>query len=138
MNLNQLIEVFPTEPDCIAYLEKVRWNNRPFCPYCRSTNATCLSNEMRHHCNTCNTSFSVTVNTVFHHSHIPLQKWFWAIWLILNSHKKISARQLASSLKISKNSAWSLDKKIHNAMLDPEQRNFLQSILIGLEELALI
>jgi transposase-like protein len=93
MNIVQVYEKFPTEEDCILHLEEVRWHGKPVCPYCGSNRTT--ENEHRHHCNNCNTSFSVTVNTIFHHTHLPLQKWFLAISLVLNAKKGLSARQLA-------------------------------------------
>jgi len=76
MNIISIFEKFSTQADCVAYLEDVRWNGEPRCPYCNLTNSTPMSNEARHHCNNCKTSFSVTVDTIFHHTHLPLQKWF--------------------------------------------------------------
>ena len=38
MNLIQVFQKFPTQESCIEYLEKKRWNNEPYCPYCESTN----------------------------------------------------------------------------------------------------
>ena len=40
MNIVRIYELFPTESDCIAHLEKVRWNGKPICPYCRSDRTT--------------------------------------------------------------------------------------------------
>ena len=76
MNIVEIYKKFPTHEDCLAYLEKVRWNNVPTCPYCNSTNSTSFKKENRHHCNNCNTSYSVTVGTIFHKTKLDLQKWF--------------------------------------------------------------
>jgi len=105
MDIVEIYRRFPTEQDCISYLEKVRWKGKPTCPYCESTNQTPMSKEKRYHCNSCNTSFSVTVRTIFHKTKLPLQKWFLAICLILNAKKGISARQLARDLKVNKDTA---------------------------------
>lgn len=120
---------FPTETECIAYLENVRWQGKPICPYCGSDRVTPLRKAHRHHCNNCNTTFSVTVNTVFHRSHLPLQKWFLAISLILNSQKGIATRQLAQDLEVNKNTAWSMLIRIRKAMADLEQRELLQGLV---------
>jgi len=117
MNIIQIINKFPNESDCIDHLESVRWNNHPICPYCKSTNQTPMKNSRRYHCNNCNNSFSVTVGTIFHHTHIPIQTWFLAISLILNAKKGLSARQLARDLDINKNTAWRISMKIRDAMV---------------------
>jgi transposase-like protein len=88
-----------------------------------------LKKEHRYHCNGCNTSFSVTVGTIFHKTHLAAQKWLLAVSLILNAKKGISARQLARHLKVNRNTAWRIAMKIRDAMYEPEQRNLLQGIV---------
>lgn len=127
MNIIQIYQRFPTEKDCILHLESVRWKNKPTCPYCKSVNSTPLAAEDRHHCNNCNTSYSVTVGTIFHHTHLPLQKWFLAITLVLNAKKGISSRQLARDLEVNKNTAWSMQMRIRKAMC--EQGPLLSGII---------
>lgn len=129
MNIVKIYETFPTEKDCLSYLEQIRWNNKPTCPYCKSPNSTPLSKENRHHCNNCNTSYKVTVGTIFHHTHLPLQKWFLAITIILNAKKGISARQLSRDLQINKDTAWRISMKIRDAMTQREQRELLTGIV---------
>lgn len=125
MNIVQIYSKFPTEEDCIAHIENVRWRGKPVCPYCASDRVS--ANEHRQHCNNCNTSFSVTVNTIFHHTHLPLQKWFLAISLILNAKKGLSARQLGRDLEINKNTAWYMGMRIRNAMF--EQGELMRGIV---------
>lgn len=127
MNIVQVYKRFPTATSCLKHIEKVRWNGKPCCPYCSSTNSTPLKKEQRHHCNNCNTSYSVTVKTIFHHTHIDLQKWFLAISLMLNAKKDISVRQLARDIEVNKNTAWLMAIRIRNALID--QRDLLTGIV---------
>jgi transposase-like protein len=129
MNIVEIFRKFPTEAECIAFLEEIRWHGTPICPYCKSTHVTSLPKEQRHHCNNCNTSFSVTVGTIFHGRHAPLQKWFLAISLILNAPKGMSAQQLASDLGVNRNTAWSMAMRIRNAMIEPDQHESLNSLI---------
>jgi len=129
MNIIQVFEKFPTQEDCISYLEKVRWGGVPKCPYCGSDNSTPLPKEQRHHCNNCNTSYSVTVNTIFHRTHLPLQKWFLAISLILNAKKGIAARQLARDIEVHRNTAWRISMKVREAMTQRHQRELLTGLV---------
>lgn len=128
MNIIQVYRQFPTEVDCIPYLEEVRWQGKPICPYCASDRTTPIPAEQRHHCNNCNTAFSVTVNTIFHHTHLPLQKWLLAISLILNAKKGVSSRQLARHLEVNHKTGWYLAMRIRNAMLESDQRALLQGL----------
>ena len=129
MNIIQIYEQFPTEQDCITHLESVRWPDGPFCPYCGSINSTPRPKEHRHHCNGCNTTFSVTIRTIFHHTHLPLQKWFLAVALTLNAKKGLSGRQLARDIQVNKNTAWRIAMQIRKAMSEAEQRNLLTGLV---------
>lgn len=129
MDIIEVFQRFPAQKDCLQYLEKVRWQNKPICPYCKSPKQTPLKKEHRYHCNNCNTSYSVTVGTIFHKTHLSIQKWFLAISLILNAKKGISARQLARHLKINRNTAWRISMKIRDAMFEPAQRGMLQGLV---------
>ncbi len=119
---------FPTDKDCLNLLEALRWNGEPICPYCDSVRITTVAAERRHRCNNCNTAFSVTVGTVFHRTHLPLQKWFVAISLVLDAREPISARNLARELGANKNTAWQINRRIEAALLEPSQRDLLLEI----------
>ena len=129
MNIIEVYRKFPTPADCLFHLEKARWNHKPQCPYCGSHKSTPLLHELRHHCNACNTSFSVTVGTIFHKTKVDLQKWFLAISLILNAKKGISARQLARDLEVNKNTAWYMEMRIRKAMTQIADLTMLEGIV---------
>jgi transposase-like protein len=105
MNLDSVYRKYSTQEDCYNYLEKLLWNKIPICPYCNSKKNTIIKNSKRYHCNNCNTSFSVTVNTIFHKTKIDLQKWFLAIHLIMNFEDKKSLRVLAKNINTTKDTS---------------------------------
>lgn len=124
LNIVYIYKKFPTQLDCIKHLEYVRWNNQPTCPYCNSKKSTKSKTDYRHHCNNCKTSYSVTVDTIFHDTKVDLQKWFLAISLLLNAKKGISSRQLARDIGVNKNTAWYMFMRLRKAFLDnPELLN---------------
>ncbi|MBU4234371.1 MAG: IS1595 family transposase [Proteobacteria bacterium] len=129
MDIIEIFELYPSQADCIAHLENVRWHGNPRCVYCQSTNVTPAPKEKRHHCNNCNTTFSVTVGTIFHHTHLPMQKWFLAVTLVLNAKKGLSSRQLARDLKVNKDTAWRMGMRIREAMSEHKQRIILTGIV---------
>lgn len=121
MNIIQVYKQFPTQNDCIKHLEQVRWNNEPTCPYCNSKNQTPRKNTNRFHCNNCNTSFSVTVGTIFHKTHLDLQKWFLAVSLVLNAKKGYSARQLGRDIEVTKDTSWRMFMQIRKALIEQSE-----------------
>ena len=117
MNIIQVYKQFPTQESCIRHLEQVRWNGKPLCPYCKSHKHSPMKDGLRYHCNSCNTSYSVTVGTIFHKTHVDLQKWFLAVSMMINALKGMSARQLARDIEVNKNTAWYMAMRIRRAML---------------------
>jgi transposase-like protein len=129
MDITEIYHIFPTHDDCLTHLEKLRWHGTPKCPYCQSSRTTAAPKEKRHHCNSCNTTFSVTVGTIFHHTHLDLQKWFLAVCLTLNAKKGVAARQMARHLDVHKDTAWRMNMKIRGAMAEREQRELLTGLV---------
>jgi transposase-like protein len=127
MDIESIYQIFPNQDSCIKRLEKVRWQNGPECPYCFSKQVAREKSQSRWHCNTCNTSFSVTVNTIFHDTKIPLQKWFVAISLVLDAQQGISAKQLQRELKVTYKTAWNMRIRISRVM--SAQPDFLHQIV---------
>ena len=127
MNIVQIFQTFPTQESCISHLEKARWGGTVSCHYCGSFNTA--KSQHRHRCYDCKTSFSVTVGTIFHRTHMPLQKWFLAIMLILNAKKGLSALQLSRDLEVNKNTAWRTSMQIRKAMTQADHRSLLTGIV---------
>jgi transposase-like protein len=121
VNLPALIERFGSEEKCRAYLEELRWPDGVCCPRCESTAISRIVKRNQFDCDSCRYQFSVTAGTLFHDSHLPLWKWFLAVYLIGESKKGISAKQLQRMLSVSYKTAWYLAHRIRGAMGDDEQ-----------------
>jgi transposase-like protein len=122
-----------TQEQCLLLLEQLRWGDVLTCPYCNSTKVARLKREQRYHCNNCFTSYSATVNTLFHRSHVNLNKWFRAIQLIRESSNSISVRQLAGEISVNKNTAAYMLIRIRQAM--NEESELLKTLYLALENL---
>jgi transposase-like protein len=128
IDLEAVCQRFSCEEECVSYLERVRWNGTPVCPYCGQSRSTPRRKELRHQCNRCQCTYSVTVQTVFHGTHVPLRKWFLAIALILAPGSNLSSRKLARLLCLNKNTALALMNRIEFALVDAEQRQLLWEV----------
>lgn len=67
-------------------------------------------------CNACREPFTVTVNTLYERSHVPLNKWLAATHLMMASKKGISALQIGRMLGLSKKTAWFLCHRIRESL----------------------
>jgi len=140
---------FATEDACTDYLEAMRWTDEDsmFCRGCgvvgksnfRSFRTNETTRERRsaktgkirtvkvpsrrlHECKNCGRQFSVKNDTVFGWTHLPLDKWFAAVALMLEAKKGISAMQICRHLGIDPKqnykSVWYLCHRIREAMIE--------------------
>lgn len=116
LDLPTLIEQFGSEDKCREYLEYLRWPDGVECPRCAERSISRIEKRKQFECNSCRYQFSVTAGTLFHDSHLPLWKWFLAIYMVGESKKGISAKQLERTLGVSYRTAWYLGHRIRAAM----------------------
>jgi transposase-like protein len=116
INLVNLIERYHSEDSCPARLEELRWPDGVECPRCGSKSVARMEDRHQYQCRSCRYQFSVTAGTIFHDTHLPLWKWFLAVYLIVESKKGISANQLKRTLDISYKTAWYLCHRIRAAL----------------------
>lgn len=135
MNMIDLLQTYPTHEHCVELLEKMRWGDKIKCAYCGSenTNTYQYKGKRNHYCNSCVKSFSVTVGTIFHNTHIPLHKWFILISLMLNAKKGLSACQASRDLGIRRPTVWLMMHKIRVAMGN-DTDNWLLSGIVEMDE----
>jgi len=130
MDLMKLFERFGSEEKCRAYLEGLRWPDGIRCIRCQSEKISRIYKRNQFVCDSCNYQFSVTAGTIFHDSHLPLPKWFAAIYLICESKKGMSALQLKRTLGVAYKTAWYLCHRIREAVKDADT-----SLLSGFVEI---
>jgi transposase-like protein len=116
INLVSLVERYHSEDSCRARLEELRWPGGLECSRCDSKNIARMDDRHQYQCRSCRYQFSVTAGTIFHDTHLPLWKWFLAVYLIVESKKGISANQLKRTLGVSYKTAWYLCHRIRAAL----------------------
>jgi transposase-like protein len=125
---------FSTETRCRELLERLRWPEGVMCPRCKDTRVSRLKDYARFECVGCEYQFTVTSNTIFHDTHLPMPIWFMAVLLICEAKKGMSASQLKRTLwgehRGSYKTAWYLCHRIRAAMASAEK-----SMLYGTVEM---
>ena len=116
INLINLIEQYSDETKCRQYLEALKWEDGVKCPRCGSDKISHIEKRDQYDCDKCRYQFSATAGTIFHDSHLPLWKWFLAVYLMTESKKGMSANQLQRSLGVSYKTAWYLCHRIRKTM----------------------
>jgi transposase-like protein len=134
MNILEIFRSFQTQEQAIEYLESVRWRGHPVCPYCKGDkicrHASGDRASMRWQCWGCERTFSVTVGTIFHGTHIPLKNWFLLLALMLNAKESPSASRISRDLGIRRPTVWSMMHRITLAIIkDREQKELLYGIV---------
>jgi transposase-like protein len=115
---------FHDEEAAYSKLESVLWPKGTECPHCGviGTAVKIKANPEKKvrnglwKCADCKKQFTVTVNTIFESSHIPLHKWLQAAHLLNSSKKGISAHQMHRILQITYKSAWFMMHRLREAM----------------------
>ena len=118
MNLPKLIAHFGTDEKCRARLTELRWRDGVTCPRCNCKSVSTIAERNQYDCNACRYQFSATSGTIFHDSHLPLSKWFLAIYIMTESKKGVSAKQMQRTLATTYRTAWHLCHRIRSAVRD--------------------
>ena len=100
LSFTQFIKRFPNENACVEYLYNVKWPTGFVCPVCGCRHCYAIKTRRQYQCANCRHQTSLTANTVMHRSHLPLTKWFWAIYLVACDKRGISALALAGKIEV--------------------------------------
>jgi transposase-like protein len=114
-------KVMQSEAAAIAWVESKVWPQGPVCPHCGGTDrigkmggkATRIGLWK---CYQCRKQFTVKVGTVFEDSHVPMNLWLQAMYLLCSSKKGISSNQLSRTLGVTLKTAWFMSHRIREAM----------------------
>jgi transposase-like protein len=121
MTLLDVHELFSTDEKCREVLKRLRWPNGPECPRCKASAVQLETEKQLFYCGECDYQFTVTSGTIFHDTHLPLLKWFVAVYLLCESRKGMSANQIKRTLGISYKTAWYLCHRIRRAMREVDR-----------------
>ena len=118
IDLMALIEKYHDEGACRRDLRELRWPNGVACPRCGSLKIRNSYTRNMYDCGLCGYDFSVTSGTMLHQTHLPLQRWIVATYLMIESRNEVSSNQLKRTLAVSYNTARHLCHRIRAAMKD--------------------
>jgi len=120
---------FHNEEAAYAYVEARIWANGRVCPHCGESERTSKMGGKStrigtYKCYSCRKPFTVKIGTIFEASHVPMNLWLQAIYLMCASKKGISSSQLHRTLGVTLKTAWFMSHRIREAMRDDGSVNF--------------
>jgi len=112
---------FHNEEAAFAYVEARIWPEGPVCPHngCVDRIGKMGGKSTRtglYKCYQCRKPFTVRMGTIFESSHVALNIWLQAMYLIAGSKKGISSNQLHRTLGVTLKTAWFMSHRIREAM----------------------
>ena len=112
---------FHDEQAAYDYVEARIWPNGATCPKCgeRERVSKMGGKSTRtgaYKCYACRKPFTVKVGTIFESSHVAMNIWLQAMYLIAGSKKGISSNQLHRILGVTLKTAWFMSHRIREAM----------------------
>jgi transposase-like protein len=127
-SLNDLLLAFPTDESCYDhYIQQSGWLDNPKCPYCSHDKLYRITTRKLFKCAKCRKQISPTVGTIFEDTHIPMRKWFVAIYLITSHKRGVSSVQISKDTGVSQMAAWYMIKRIRKMVEEhPENRRKLK------------
>ena len=112
ITVQEFFTQFPDDDSCLAHLFKQRYGDDPACGRCGEVGKfRKLSRMPAYTCN-CGHHIHPMVGTPFGRTRVPLQKWFYAMYLFTTSRHGVPAKELQRQLGVSYETAWEMARKI--------------------------
>lgn len=118
----ELFQMFPDQESARVYFEAKRWPDGAVCPACNEVKRIGTRKGGFYRCNACLNDFTVRTATIFERSKVPLNKWLYAMYLLVTARKGISSLQLAKQIGVTQKTAWFVLQRLREACgNDPTQ-----------------
>ena len=118
MSFYEFQRQFPDDDTCLQRIMIERYGGTELdCPKCGEFGKFYrMSKERGYVCQHCGHHLHPTVGTPMERTHLPLHKWFYAIYLFSTSRHEVAAKELERQLDIPYKTAWRMAHEIRKYM----------------------
>lgn len=117
MNLIDFYKVYPDEEACEKALKEFRECHTLFCPECGGLHLSWNPSHKSWTCMDCGHEITLHSGTVMQGSNLPIFGWFVAMYLIANTKRAISAKEVQHQLGRKRyQPVWEMMHKLRDVM----------------------
>lgn len=124
LTIQDFFKRFPDDAACLAHLFQIRYGSDFGCPKCGVIGA--FRKLAKHPAYTCNCGHHIhpMTGTIFQDSHVPLTKWFYALYLFTTTRHGVPSKEIQRQLGVSYPTALRMTHLIrqHMGMVDGNPR----------------
>jgi transposase-like protein len=141
ITIKNLANKIQTEAEAYAYLESIRWPDKPVCPHCgvigdhyfltpenkvsRKTRTGAASQRRVWKCRDCRRQFSVITGTVMHGTRASIRDWLFVIFEMAANKNGIAAYEIHRKYGIANRTAWFMCHRVREAMIKTDPSKML-------------
>lgn len=123
ISLSEFLAAYGTEDQCAAAIESARWPTGFTCPKCgNKTHSSYMRGSVKvFQCSICRKQTTLTEDTVFHSTKLPLTKWFQAMYFLTQTKNNISSLEMKRLIGVCYRTAWLVKHKLMQVMFEQEE-----------------
>ena len=126
--LREFRRQFSSDAACLEYLAQSRWPEGFICPKCGGKKYWVIKEPFGYECGGCGRRTSPMAGTAMHRSHVGIQGWFWAAYLVATHTPGFSAKQLEPQIGCQYKTAWFMLHRLRRAMVNDARSRLAGSV----------
>ena len=119
-SFEEFLLYFPNQNTCIDFLEKIKWKDGYNCKQCGNNKFYVGLNSSDKKCTKCAYNESITANTLFTRTKVPLNKCFYITYIFHKEKGNINT-SLAKELKMNVKTCWTFLKKLESKKVEKQK-----------------
>lgn len=112
LTIQDFMRMFPDDDACLEHLFRLRYGASFKCPRCGEVGKFRKLSKMPAYTCQCGEHIHPMVGTPFGRTHVPLQKWFYAMYLFTTTRHGVPAKELQRQLSVNYKTAWRMGHEL--------------------------
>jgi len=125
LSINEFVEVFQTEDQCLEFLAAEKWADGYVCKKCGHTHFCKGKTPYSRRCTRCKSEESARSHTIFHGCKINLPEAFNILYTVCNN-PAISTYSLSEDLELRQMTCWKFKRKIEKCKAGGGQMDLIR------------
>jgi len=121
VEFDEFCRIYPDKEYCFKYIADLKWAQGYSCKKCANSQYLSGQTLFSRRCTKCGYDESVTANTLFQNSKIPITKALYMLFLVYSSKGTISSYKLSKILSIRQSTCWTYNAKMQKLFLERKE-----------------